>query len=187
MDFSGLVRAVRSIDPAAYGPDTIGKLMRETRLHDPLIATFPSRERGYTRNLVYRCEAFELLVLRWSPGAVSAIHDHADQHCWFTALHGAFDVTNYRRRIGGWRPGYARIDVTERLSGISIGEPDYRYGDADIHRVSVNAQAAEAISVHVYAAPVTSCLVYDITRSECSMKPLAYDTVLNDRILLANA
>jgi hypothetical protein len=187
MDLTGLVRAVRAINPEAYGPATIGALLRENRIDDPIVATLPVRERGYTRNLIYSCDDFEVLVLRWSAEAVSAIHDHADQQCWFSAIRGSFDLTNYRRRMGGWRPGYARIEVTETVSGISIGEPDYRYGDFDIHRVSVDPDGPEAISVHVYARPVTTCLVYDEARAECIEKRLAYDTVIAERLWLASA
>lgn len=124
---------MRSIDPSAYGPNTIGSLMREVRLDDRALSSLLVRPTGYTRNLIYACDEFEVVVLRWSAGAVSAIHDHADQQCWFSAARGAFDVTNYRRCVGGWRPGYARLEETEHLTGISVGEPDYRYGDFDIH------------------------------------------------------
>ena len=186
-DLTGLVRSVRAIDPEDYGPETIGRLLRELRIEDRLLSTFPVREGGYTRSLIYACDAFEVMVLRWSAGAMTPIHDHAEQRCWFTAISGTFDVANYRRRVGGSHPGFARIEATGSHTGIGAGEPDFRFGDEDIHRVCVSPAQAEAISVHVYARPVSTCLVFDDERDSCSIKHMSYDTVLTEQIWLVSA
>ena len=43
---------------------------------------------SYTRNLVYRDERFELLILCWGAGQVSPIHNHEGQDCWMAVLDG---------------------------------------------------------------------------------------------------
>ncbi|MGZ3504164.1 MAG: cysteine dioxygenase [Vulcanimicrobiaceae bacterium] len=182
MDFAELVRTVRAIPPTAYGPDSIGRLLRDARFDDPLLSQIPTPPNGYTRNLVYANNDFEIIVLRWGPGAVTPIHDHSTQQCWFTAVTGAFDTTNYRRVAGGTLRGFARIEVAQSIRGLRSGEPDYRNPDDDIHRVSVSASCAEATSVHIYAKPVTTCLIFDEAGSRCEMKRMAYDVVLGDVI-----
>jgi cysteine dioxygenase len=50
----------------------------------------------YTRNLV--CEVpgvFNLLVLVWTPGKRSPVHDHADAHCLMKVLQGSLQETRY--------------------------------------------------------------------------------------------
>lgn len=187
MDLTALVRSVRAIEPGTFAPSNVGRILRDVRLDQREVSAFPLRDAGYTRNLVYADPTFEIMVLRWARGAQTAIHDHADQQCWFTAVSGSFDVTNYRRISGGKEPGYARIFACETLSGISIGEPDYRYGETDIHRVTVSDVSENATSVHVYAKPVAACLVFDEPAMTCNVKQLAYHTVMEDRILLASA
>ncbi len=187
MDVSQLVRTLRGIDPLAYGPATIGTLMRDVRIGLGEVEPFMSvRKGGYTRNLVYADAHFELMVLVWDQDATTAIHDHAGQHCWFTALSGTFDLQNYRRVSGGRAPGAARIAPAETLRGVSIGEPDYRHGDSDIHRVAVAPGCEQAISLHVYANPLATCLVFDEERGVCGLKQLKYDTVAVDRLAAIN-
>ena len=36
----------------------------------------------YTRNCAFKNEEFELIVLCWEPGHVTAIHGHDGQKCW---------------------------------------------------------------------------------------------------------
>src|SRR5687768_7197153 len=49
----------------------------------------------YTRNLVYRNDCFELLLLCWDAGSRSPIHGHSGQRCWFMPVAGWFDLEDY--------------------------------------------------------------------------------------------
>ncbi|XP_045508364.1 cysteine dioxygenase type 1-like [Colias croceus] len=50
----------------------------------------------YTRNLVDAGNgAFNIMVLCWGPGHASAIHDHADSHCFMKLLSGNLDEVRY--------------------------------------------------------------------------------------------
>ncbi|RVE43281.1 hypothetical protein evm_012072 [Chilo suppressalis] len=50
----------------------------------------------YTRNLVDSGNgAFNIMVLCWGPGHASAIHDHADSHCFMKLLHGSLEEVRY--------------------------------------------------------------------------------------------
>ena len=43
---------------------------------------FFDEERSYTRNLVYTSSEFSLLLLCWTPGSESKIHNHPCQGCF---------------------------------------------------------------------------------------------------------
>jgi cysteine dioxygenase len=176
-DLAGLVSVIRSFSPSEYGPETVGRLLADVRLTPANLAPYLNfRAGGYTRNLVFICDDFEVAVLCWSHNAVSAIHDHAGQHCWFTTLEGSFDVDEYRRLAGGLREGYARLEQTGTLRCVSMGAPDYRHGDNEIHRVAVSPDQERAISLHVYAKPLNSCLTFDCDTQRCMERALQYDT-----------
>ncbi|XP_061381364.1 cysteine dioxygenase isoform X3 [Danaus plexippus] len=50
----------------------------------------------YTRNLVDAGNgAFNIMILCWGPGHASAIHDHADSHCFMKLLSGSLDEVRY--------------------------------------------------------------------------------------------
>eukprot|EP00048_Salpingoeca_helianthica_P016322 m.231681 g.231681 ORF g.231681 m.231681 type:complete len:264 (-) comp18444_c0_seq1:29-820(-) len=59
----------------------------------------------YTRNLIYSCDDFELLVLCWGPGHASRIHNHDKSHCWLSVLSGLVSEQLYQ-------PAYIQSDAT---------------------------------------------------------------------------
>jgi hypothetical protein len=176
-DLTGLVSVLRSFKPSEYGAETVGRLLADVRLTPADLSPYLNfKDGGYTRNLVFICDDFEVAVLCWSRDAVSPIHDHAGQHCWFTTLEGSFDVVEYRRLAGGLREGYARLEQTGTLRCVCTGAPDYRHGDNDIHRVAVSPDRERAVSLHVYAKPLNSCLTFDYDAQRCMRRVLHYDT-----------
>ncbi|KAH0563536.1 Cysteine dioxygenase [Trichoglossum hirsutum] len=57
---------------------------------------FADLSRSYTRNLVDRGNGkSNLLILVWTPGKGSPIHDHADAHCLMKVLKGSLRETLY--------------------------------------------------------------------------------------------
>jgi cysteine dioxygenase len=134
--------------------------------------------------MLFRNSNFEMLILCWDAGVFSPVHDHAGQHCWFTTLEGAFDVDEYRRLSGGRHEGYARLEQTGTILGVRMGQPDYRYQGSDIHRVAISVDQARAVSLHVYAKPLSTCLVYDREVDRCMRRELGYDTVSIEKIVL---
>ncbi|XP_026332013.1 cysteine dioxygenase [Hyposmocoma kahamanoa] len=50
----------------------------------------------YTRNLVDEGNgAFNIMIICWGPGHASAIHDHADSHCFMKVLSGELEEIRY--------------------------------------------------------------------------------------------
>ncbi|MBF5045431.1 cysteine dioxygenase [Aggregicoccus sp. 17bor-14] len=129
----------------------------------------------YTRNLVYRDDAFELVLNCWDAGAVSPVHEHAGQECWFSIQAGAFLLENFPLLAGGRVPGHARLGPPECVGPVGVGHVDHRTPSASVHRV--RALDGPAVSLHVYARPIDSCLVFDLARQRCHLRQLRYDSV----------
>ena len=138
-------------------------------------ATLPHRPGAYTRTCAYADDQFEVLLLDWSAGAVSAIHDHGGQHCWFVVLEGRLRVDDYDRVDAGDVPGRALVRARDRRT-LGPGEVDLRSRPFDLHRVAAGAE--RAVSLHVYARPLREFLVYDERTHRCAPGNGAYDRTL---------
>ena len=186
MDLPGFVRVLREIPPQFFRDATLEPLLKALRLDPVSVAPYLNFQSGtYTRNLVYANAGFEVMVLCWDAGAASPIHNHDGQHCWMVAHSGSFTVDNYRIVRGGFAPGFAHIEPSGTDRDVTVGVPDYRGLDDTVHRVSVEAGTAPAVSIHVYAKPLTRCLIYDEQGQRCLEKRMRYDTIRPDLIKVA--
>src|SRR5262244_1627301 len=70
----------------------------------------------YARNLVYKCDDFECLVLCWRPGQRSPIHDHSNSICAVYTVNGVLSADNYRKTANG----HLRADYSEDLTAGSV-------------------------------------------------------------------
>lgn len=130
--------------------------------------------RRYTRTLLHKSDLFEILVLHWSSGCSSAIHDHGGALCWLTVASGAMRVENYVRRDGGTTPGYASIALEGREE-LPAGAVDHRQDDVHLHRCI--AADGPAVTLHVYATPIDSFNTFDERSQTCSQVTSSYDAV----------
>ena len=132
----------------------------------------PFLRRRYARTLVHRCDAFELLLLTWSPGSGSPIHDHDGQDCWFVPLAGAFDLDDYA--ILDERGSEARL-MPLRSRRLHAGELDRRDRYEGVH--SVTPASPLAVSLHLYARPIDRCRVFELSSGSWSWRLLGYDAI----------
>ena len=146
-------------------------LVRRLRLSDELIAsrTYFAAD-NYARNLVCRTPAFELLVLCWKPGHESTIHDHAGSLNAISVHRGELTSRIFGPAVG--RPagsGPVGLLVAERVrpgfwTGVDRG---------GIHQLA-NTTAADLVTVHVYAPPLSELVVYSTSAPETERRPLRY-------------
>jgi cysteine dioxygenase len=139
---------------------------------DRLLPQLPFLRRRYARTLIHRCDAFELLVLSWSPGSAAPIHDHDGQDCWFVPLWGTFDLDDYAILDEG--DTHARL-TTLRSRRLGAGELDRRDRYESLH--SVIPATPLAVSLHLYARPIDRCRVFDRSRDRWSWRLLGYDAI----------
>jgi cysteine dioxygenase len=127
---------------------------------------------GYARTLFHRDDAFELLVLAWSPGSAAPVHDHDGQDCWFVPLAGVFELHDYALvEEHGARATLAAL----RVRRVGEGELDRRDADEPLH--AVTPVTPLALSLHLYARPIDRCRVFDAARGTWAWQRLGYDAV----------
>ncbi len=135
-----------------------------------------ARPGSYTRTLAYGDENFEVVLVNWSAGVPSPIHDHGDQHCWMLVLDGTLWIEDFARLDAGDVAGYARVEAR----GSNLLEPgglDLRSGRFSLHRVAATP-AARAVSLHVYAGRLREYLAYDDVAQRCRPVASEYDDII---------
>ena len=128
-------------------------------------------ESHYTRNLVARNGRFELILLCWSAGQSSPIHNHEGQNCWAAVVQGPLEEQRYQAAA----PGQPPPPVGEVMR-CQQGEVSFIRDDIALHVVRAGAEQA-AVTLHLYARPYDACNVYCQETGTVSRKRLAYDSV----------
>ncbi len=126
----------------------------------------------YTRNLVFRCADYELLLWCRKEGQVSPIHNHMGQSCWMAALDGEFEEVHYRLPEG------ADPDSLEAGQVRSHGKGAVASIEDSIARHLVRPAAGKSgVSLHLYASAIDECRVYDSETGELTLIALGYHSV----------
>ena len=116
-------------------------------------------EKNYQRTLLHKGPAYEALLICWSHGQRSPIHDHRGSACGVRVLCGS--ATETRFELSG--EGYVHPVGTDRLSE---GETTAS-ADADIHQVSnLQRDRTDLVTLHVYSPPLRSMRSYSIESSD---------------------
>ncbi|KAK9765509.1 hypothetical protein K7432_006120 [Basidiobolus ranarum] len=127
----------------------------------------------YTRNLVDDGNGqFNLIVLCWSEGQQSPIHNHAGSHCVMKILDGELVESQYH-----WPENFdeSQIDGESHksqpmsLSQKTVYERDqvaYISDQIGLHRVANASPVKKAISLHLYTPPIESCETFCEDTSE---------------------
>ncbi|KAF1736812.1 hypothetical protein ACQRIT_003212 [Beauveria bassiana] len=122
---------------------------------------FGDASRGYTRNLVDEGNGkSNLLVLVWSPGKGSPIHDHGNAHCLMKILKGNLTETRYEFPQEGESSGPLKV-ITEKT--YKENQVAYMADELGLHRVS-NKGSDFAVSLHLYTPPNVAkkgCHIFD--------------------------
>jgi predicted metal-dependent enzyme (double-stranded beta helix superfamily) len=118
---------------------------------------------SYKRNVLYRDEELEILLICWMPGQKTPVHDHPDQGCLVRVLAGELHETLYNLGVRyasaddkqsyfdhGYPEGTLRA---AKHRSIGQGAVSYLCGDRGVHRLW-NKSEAPAMSMHVYSPPL---------------------------------
>ncbi|KAE9364949.1 hypothetical protein N431DRAFT_496163 [Stipitochalara longipes BDJ] len=120
-------------------------------------------EKQYTRNLV--CEVpgiFNLLLLVWTPGKASPIHDHADAHCLMKVLKGSIR----ERRFATPSPSNQGTGPLTQTSDLKFGldKVTYMADVLGLHAIENPSLTEYTASLHLYTPPnaaVRGCHVFE--------------------------
>jgi len=146
---------------------------------------FGDSSRGYTRNLVDEGNGkANLMVLVWTPGKGSPIHDHGNAHCLMKILRGSLTETRF-----GFPEDHKEEERMEIISRKTYNENAVTYmaDELGLHRVS-NEGSDFAVSLHLYTPPNVAregCHIYDEKTGRSSHVPgcryySAYGRLLKD-------
>lgn len=113
---------------------------------------------AYTRTQLLREPHYEIVVMRWSPGSISPIHDHGNSDCWVLMMEGTLEVENFDRDDDG---GDSLVSLRETGHiELALGDVDHRGGPRELHRVR-NASDQTAYSLQLYREPIHTYTVVD--------------------------
>ncbi len=136
---------------------------------------------SYTRNLIHKCELFEVLAICWESGQFSQIHNHRDQNCWMAVPVGRLQVQNFRVEQRDTSTGRCRLAHTDTYE-MNDTHPAAVAPHAPVHQV-LNLPEFEqrAVSVHVYSHPYDTCEVYEPEKGTYYDVPLHYTSEFGRR------
>lgn len=175
-----IVQLAECLRRVREGQGTTGEIVQWLRASTGAAASIPKPatcdpHRNYTRTLLFKNDAFEVLALHWNPNCVSTIHDHGGALCWLSLARGAMGVENYLRTDTGGTPGYAAIALEGREE-LTPGAIDYRQDDVHLHRCM--ARDCETVTLHVYAHPIEHFHGFDERANRCFEMTSTYDAIL---------
>jgi len=130
----------------------------------------------YTRNLIYKCDLFELIAICWEVGQRSLIHNHQNQNCWMAAPIGRLAVQNYELIRADEESSFCEPRETDRIV-MDPKNPSFVDPERPIHSVlNLPEYGQQATSLHIYSRPYSHCLVYSPEKKSYRDVPLFYDT-----------
>jgi len=130
----------------------------------------------YTRNLIYKCELFEVMAICWEIGHVSRIHNHRDQNCWMVTPIGRLRVQNFRVENRDAAHSTCKLVPTDSYD-MDPAHPAVVQPKEPVHQVlNLPEFGQRATSIHIYSYPYSSCEIYSIDRGAYSDVPLHYSS-----------
>ncbi|KAI9046798.1 hypothetical protein LZ554_008880 [Drepanopeziza brunnea f. sp. 'monogermtubi'] len=137
-------------------------------------------DKQYTRNLVAEePKIFNLLILVWTPGKKSPVHDHASSHCLMKILQGRLRETRYempegKESVEGGLREVQRMDF-------AAGKVAYISDRLGLHEICNPSETEYAVSLHLYTPPnvaMYGCHVFDTATGKSTyVPPGGYDSV----------
>jgi len=176
-DMDDLVRTSAPIPSTVHAvKDRLVRLIQERPLL-PEAARALDSER-YARHLLYRDpeERYEMIVMAWSPGQFTPVHDHAGIWCVEGVIEGTIDVTRYdlTEIVNDERARLVEMDVIHA----GLGQCGALIPPLEYHRIA-NPYDRPAYTLHVYGGQMRSCRVFtqhDDGMYRIAVRPLSTTT-----------
>ncbi|KAI9641291.1 hypothetical protein NHQ30_010092 [Ciborinia camelliae] len=135
----------------------------------------------YTRNLVAEVEGvFNLLMLVWTPGKESKVHDHAASHCLMKIMKGGLRETRWVTPVDGASVHGDEMEV-HGVRDYKMDKVAYMCDDMGLHSIANPSNTEYAVSLHLYTPPnaaLHGCHIFDpLTGVKTHVPPGAYDSV----------
>eukprot|EP01039_Chlorochromonas_danica_P004358 gene4358-4779_t len=150
---------VASAPPEGLGAlkPCIIKLLENTELPESEFKqyAFFSNELPYTRNLIATDNKnYTLLLLCWSPGYASKIHDHPTEGCYVKVMKNTIRETRYIVTTEGEVVPYQSIEA-------GAGAVTFMHDSLGLHKIENPNLKEGSITMHLYTPPYQTCKVWD--------------------------
>ncbi len=168
-DFPGATELIRAIDAAVslgceqeqVGAlrDVLSKAMRDPGMCLPECVTQCS-DAGYSRRELYRSERLGYCVtaMTWAPGQGTGLHDHDGKWCVEGVWRGSLEITQFE--CTDQQPDRSRFEPRGTITA-GPGSAGSLIPPHEYHTIRNPSDNETAVSVHVYAAPLTCCSAFD--------------------------
>ncbi|KXL46422.1 hypothetical protein M433DRAFT_45032, partial [Acidomyces richmondensis BFW] len=162
-DINAILGPCNGIDSAGVDVEELKAAMRAYRSREEEWSkyAFADYSRAYTRNLVDHGNGkSNLLVLVWTPGKASPVHDHANAHCVMKVLKGKLRETLYCwpcQRVDN--PTDCATSTTYEAEAVT-----YMSDRLGLHRIQNPSPDEVAVSLHLYTPPNAAkhgCHIFD--------------------------
>ena len=167
-----LIQRLKRFSENDFPVSSVSKYLKDYRLSvDDKKKYCFFKDDKYTRNLVFKNDTFEVLLLCWRPGHTAPIHGHEGEKCWARIEHGQLKFRNYHL--------LSKKPLELKFKDKIVGRDGYLDGPADVHSVE-NVFDMDAVSLHVYAKPYDSCEVYDLKENKTKRIKLNYYSMFGE-------
>ena len=170
-------RALSALPESRFGPSHVLDFLRAHPIASASLSPYLFFSRGhYTRNLIFKCDLFEVLALCWEVGQASNIHNHRGQLCWMAVPIGKLKNQNFRLLESDEAKRTCKLEKSESCL-ITPDSPLEVDRSEPIHQVTNLPEFNErAVSIHIYSRPFDSCRIYDAVRGAFQDIPLHYSS-----------
>lgn len=128
----------------------------------------------YTRNLISKTEAFELMLCCWEPGQKSRLHDLNQQAGWIKVIKGDLNIST------------AKLDAQDQPE--IVGSKIYSANDLFTQQAKKqmygieNTSSERAISLHLYSLPISYYKVLNGSGTDVENLKTVYHSINGVRI-----
>lgn len=136
-------------------------------------------ETKYTRNCVSRTDNYELILLCWEPGQITPVHCHNDQECWVHVLQGSFEEQRYV-------PGDGEQLKADQELHLMSERTSYMNDGMGYHSLA-NTSSGRAMTLHLYAGPITRCRIYNQELTQFEWMEMEYYSMKGKLLSTTNA
>ena len=156
-----LVERLCKIEPADFTRATVLREIGRSVIDQASMAPYLFfSDVHYTRNLIHRCDLFEIVALGWEVGQAAPVHNHRGQECWMGITHGRLEVRNFTLLESDPNRRTCRLAPADTYV-LDPATPAAVDPEIPIHSVlNLAAFGERAVSVHVYSKPIDWCDVY---------------------------
>lgn len=134
----------------------------------------------YTRNLVDKGNnLFNVMILCWSEGQGSGIHDHANAHCFVKILEGELKETRFEwPKCEGQEMTVKQVTVNKR------NQVAYMCDEFGLHRMENPSHSNKAVSMHIYCPPFRECTTFDQKSGHARKCPVTFFSTFGKKTVL---